>query len=169
MVKALKFKDMFKVKHNNIRRFQNKKGYQVEETVVKKWFRERHVFAYTLMQLHHAHPMVFWLQSLDHRYVMTTSVACRLGVCSHDLCHGEDWLVYSIIAKHFRCGNDKGKEIIAEGVERGDLMYIDPPSRVKTRGACFTATDKIVNTITESLSKREIILQTKEDFNVTKK
>ena len=145
MVKALKFKDMFKVKHNNIRRFQNKKGYQVEETVVKKWFRERHKFSYTLMQLHHAHPMVYWLKSLDHRFVMTTAVACRLGVCDHDLCNGEDWLIYSVIAKHFRCSNDKGKNIVAEGVDRGDLMYIDPPSHVTTRGACFTATDKIIN------------------------
>lgn len=169
MVKALKFKDMFKVKHDNILPYKQKGNYRVDNDVVKKWFRERHKFALELMNLHHSHPMVYWLQSLDHRYVMTTAVACRLGVCNYDLCNGEDWLVYSIIAKHFRCGNDKGKEIIAEGVERGDLMYIDPPSHVKTRGACFTATDRIVNTITESLSKRDIILQTKEDYNVTKK
>ena len=159
MVKALKFKDMWKVNHNNIRTFEAKNSSEISEGVVKKWFMERQKFAYQLMKLHHSHPMVYWLQSLDHRFIMTTAVSCRLGVCHDALCNGEDWLQYKTIAKHLRCSNDKGKSIVAEGVERGELMYIDPPSNITTRGACFTATDKIIENIRKTLSKREIIWQ----------
>lgn len=163
MVKALKFRDMFKVKHNSIRPYKTQ-DHVVSTDIINKWFTERHKFSMELMTLPTSNPMVFWLQSLDHRFVMTSSVACRLGVCDQVLSNGEDFLVYRTIAKYFRCSNDKGKNIVAEGVARGDLMYVDPPDYVTTKGACFTATDKIIHVITKSLEQRDIILQTKEGF-----